>query len=60
MVAEEPGLTLETVASILMKEKVNQLGEKFILVASIHLKVLGEDEHLPKGWQRGSPFMRNR
>lgn len=44
MEAEEPDLTLETVASTLMKKKVCQLGEKFGFAIDVLLEVPGEDE----------------
>lgn len=44
MGAEELGLTLETTTSVLMKEKVLKLGEKFILAARIRLDVPGKNE----------------
>lgn len=46
---EESSLTVESVASILLEEKVHQLGEKFVLVAGIHLEVPGEDKHITEG-----------
>lgn len=49
MGAKEPGLTPETMVSVLMGGKVHQLGEKFVLVASIYLKVPGKSEQITNG-----------
>lgn len=46
MEVEEPGLTPEITASVLTEEKVLQLGEKFILAASICLEVPGKNEQI--------------
>lgn len=46
MGVEELGLTLETSTSILMKEKVLKLGEKFILATGIRLEVPRKNEHI--------------
>lgn len=59
MGVEEPGLTPKTMTSILMEEKVRQPGERFILMAGIHLKVPKEDEHITEGMVIRSSFKRN-
>lgn len=46
---EEPGLTPETVVSILTEKRVLQLKEKFILVADICLEVFGKSERIIEG-----------
>lgn len=42
-------MTPKNMASILIEEKVLQLGEKFILTMSIHLEVPKESEHITRG-----------
>lgn len=49
MEAKEPSLTPEIAASILMEEKVCQLGEKFGFMVGIHLEVPRKDEHITEG-----------
>lgn len=46
---EEPSLIPKITASILIEEKVLQLGEKFILAMGIHLEVPEENEQITGG-----------
>lgn len=49
MGAEELGLAPKITASTLIKKKVCQLGDKFVLAACIHLEVPWENECITEG-----------